>query len=155
MSTHPASPVMRHIVCAACLQINRMDMTRALELAICARCKTKLLPPIVTECTTATFQRFMTQHAMPCVVDFWASWCGPCKMMAPQFLAAATKWHTQFSFLKVNTETEQKLASQMRIVSLPTLIVFNGSLEVARQSGAMSEPQLSQWLKSLRQAHNF
>jgi thioredoxin 2 len=96
-----------------------------------------------------TFPAFVARSDLPVVVDFWAAWCGPCKMMAPQFEAAAKTAKGRALFAKVDTDAAQRVAAQFSIRSIPTLIAFKNGQEIARQSGAMSQAQILQWLTSL------
>ena len=83
------------------------------------------------------------------LIDFWASWCGPCRMMAPAFTKAAAILEPQMRLVKVNTEEEQNLAARYHIRSIPTLAIFKGGQEIARQSGAMSEQDLVRWAQTI------
>ena len=85
---------------------------------------------------------------VPVLVDFWAPWCGPCRMMAPQFEAAARELEPHFRLVKVNTEEAQQLAAQLQIRSIPTLAVFKGGREVARQPGAMGAADIVRWARN-------
>jgi len=96
--------------------------------------------------SAAAFQRHLHQSEIPLVVDFWAAWCGPCKMMAPEFEKAAVSMEPEVRFAKIDTEAEQALAANFQIRGIPTTIVFRDGKEVARQAGAMSTAQIEQFV---------
>ena len=92
--------------------------------------------------------RHIASSDIPVVVDFWAPWCGPCKVMAPHFERAAGELEPDVRLAKVNTEEEQQAAAKHNIRSIPTLIAFKGGREIARQSGAMDAASLARWVRS-------
>lgn len=140
------------IPCGRCLATNRVPRPRLADKPICGRCKSHLFPDHPIALTDATFGPFVAASDLPVVVDFWADWCGPCKMMAPQFEAAAQASAGKALFAKVDTEAARTTASQYGIRSIPTLIAFGKGRELARQSGAMTKALIQRWLEGLRAA---
>ena len=102
------------------------------------------------ELDEASFNKQLRKSDIPLVVDFWAPWCGPCKMMAPAFERAAEELEPNVRLAKVNTENEQNVAMQYRIQSIPTLVLFKGGREVARQPGAMGAADIVRWVEANR-----
>lgn len=139
------------VVCPQCEKLNRVPLERAVTaLPICGSCKSDLpLHDGVQEISDSSLKKLVQLSDRSIVVDFWAEWCGPCKMFAPVFVEAAKKLGGQIVFAKLNTEKYSSANQYYQIRSIPTLIVFKKGIEVARQSGAMALPQLlnylSQW----------
>jgi len=94
----------------------------------------------------ANFTALIHRNDIPVLVDCWANWCGPCQQFAPTFAQAAQVFEPKLRLAKLNTETEQAIAAQWNIRSIPTLILFRQGKEIARTSGALPLPQLKQWL---------
>jgi len=136
------------IVCPHCRSINRLPSVRLTERPNCGQCHVPLFTGHPIELTTADFDLHATRSDLPLVVDFWASWCGPCRMMAPAYEQAAKVLEPQVRLAKVNTEEQQAVAARFGIVSIPTLIVFKGGHEVARQPGALSSQDIVRWVRA-------
>ena len=137
----------KHVVCPHCLQINRVAVARLSDDPRCGKCKGSLFTGKPTALSEADFERFVGRSDIPVVVDFWAPWCGPCKMMAPAYEQAAGQLEPVVRLAKLNTEEAPDLGRRYGIRSIPTLVMFRQGREVARQPGAMGLPQIVQWVQ--------
>ena len=140
-----------HILCPHCHTTNRVrtgDLGRAPD---CGQCHQPLFTGQPLDLTSATFERHVGRSDIAVLVDFWAPWCGPCRMMAPAYAQAAGLLEPRVRVAKVNTEEAQDLAARLQIRSIPTLALFVGGREVARQAGALrSASDIVRWVQAQR-----
>ena len=132
------------VVCPHCLSVNNVPKKDFYKKANCGRCRESLLDTKPIELNNTTFDEVVVNSDLPVVVDFWAPWCGPCRMMAPNFEKSAKNFPLKALFTKVNTENEQNLGARFDIRSIPTIIIFKDGKEVHRVSGALDEVSLNQ-----------
>ena len=137
------------IVCPNCLSVNNVPLKDSYKKANCGKCKESLLNTKPIELNQSNFDEVVVNSDIPVIIDFWAPWCGPCKMMGPNFEKAATKFPLKTLFVKVNTQNEQNLGTRFSIRSIPTLIVFKNGKEVHRVSGALDEKNLTQLVSQM------
>jgi thioredoxin 2 len=137
-----------HIVCPHCSATNRVPAERLADGPTCGKCRHALFDGHPVELDEAGFNRLIAHNDQPVVVDFWAPWCGPCLAMAPEFEKAAAALEPSARLVKINTEEKQNLGARFNIRSIPTMVMFRGGREVARQSGSMGAAAISQWVRS-------
>lgn len=130
------------VVCPSCNSVNAIPKKESYNVANCGKCKSSLLNTKPIELNDSNFDTQIVNSEIPVIVDFWAPWCGPCKMFAPIFEESSSNYPLKARFAKVNTEVEQNLGAKYQIRSIPTLIVYKNGQEVERVSGALDPIKL-------------
>jgi thioredoxin 2 len=137
------------VVCPHCFSVNNVPKKDSYKKANCGKCKKSLLDTLPIDLSSTNFDEVVANSDLPIIIDFWAPWCGPCKMMGPNFEKSAKNFPLKAVFAKVNTENEQVLGARFGIRSIPTLIIFKDAKEVHRVSGALDEASLNQLVSQL------
>ncbi len=143
-----AEDTLLHLVCPHCSTTNRVRLGQLGSSPACGQCKAPLFNAKPTEVDTAKFDKHLARDGIALLVDFWAPWCGPCRMMAPAYEQAAAALEPQVRVLKVNTDAESTLGQRYNIRSIPTLALFRNGREVARQAGAMGLSDIVRWTRA-------
>ena len=133
------------LVCPSCGAKNRVPEEKLQAKPSCGQCHQLLLPLVPIELNEENFSQFIAHSDLPVLIDLWAEWCGPCKMMAPHFAQVAAQ-NAQVIFAKIDTEKSPRLSSAFNVRSIPTLVLMNKTHEIARISGALRSAELQQWL---------
>ncbi len=137
-----------HLVCTSCGARNRLPAVRLNSNPVCGKCKKPFFTGQPAELGSQNFIHFVSHNDLPVLIDFWAPWCGPCKMMGPAFEKAAKSLEPQVRLAKVNIDEAQDLAARYAVQSIPTLMLFRQGKDYARQNGAMDTGSIVSWVQT-------
>jgi len=136
---------MKHLLCPACHALNRVDEAR-IGQAVCGKCKKNLAGGLL-HLDAPLLDALLAKDGLPLLVDFWAPWCGPCRMMAPAFEEAARLLGPQVRLGKIDTEAQPQLGARFQVQSIPTLVLFQNGRETARLPGARPAREIADWTR--------
>ncbi len=134
------------LTCLSCGAVNRVPSDKLAAGPKCGICGARLMGGKVHEIDFTTLKKAAKNDDVPLVIDFWAPWCGPCRMMAPEFSKAAAAMRDRVRFAKINTEDFPQASASYNIRGIPTMALFRGGREIARQSGAMPASAIESWV---------
>ena len=138
---------MQHVVCTECNAVNRIEAGQNGAAGKCGKCGTPLFSGQPADLPAAGLEKQIARSDIPVLVDVWAPWCGPCRVMGPQFAAAAQQAEPEMRFVKLNSDENQELSARLGIRGIPTMILFQGGREAGRVSGAMSSNDILAWAR--------
>lgn len=136
-----------YVICPHCQTTNHLLAARLTEHPGCGKCQKALFDGKPVSLDIVQFDIHLKKNDIPLIVDFWAEWCAPCKMMGPYFEAASKLIEPEIRFIKINTESQQELAARYQIQSIPTLILFSNGKELTRHLGVMSAQDIIRWVR--------
>jgi thioredoxin 2 len=136
-----------HVVCPHCDKVNRVVTERSKQ-AVCGDCGKALFPLQPVVLSAAALERHIAKSDIPLLVDFWAPWCGPCRVMAPVFEQAARELGPSCRLIRINTDEEPQAAQRHHIRGIPTFVIFKNGIEEARVSGAMETRRFIAWVRA-------
>ena len=137
-----------HLVCPHCNAVNRLPSERLEQAPNCGKCHQPIFSAQPLELNATNFDTQLQRNDVPLLIDFWATWCGPCRQMAPAFAQAAGMLEPHFRVAKLDTEAQPAIAARFNIRSIPTLMLFRSGREVARQAGAMGAADIVRWARA-------
>ncbi|MGD8809078.1 MAG: thioredoxin TrxC [Gammaproteobacteria bacterium] len=138
----------RNIVCPSCAAVNRIPAARPAEAARCGKCGAPLFDGHPADVDAAAFTRQIQRSDIPVLVDVWAPWCGPCRMMAPAYAEASKSLEPEVRMIKLNSDAEPSIAGQLNVRGIPTMILFKGGRPIAQTSGAMTASRIVEWTRA-------